>query len=135
MCNNFEQCQEAEQHQPECKGFQSIGSLAGRALTMELLSDIAFLHEIVLVLRCLSLRATNVTGWLNLTSLQSHLEMREETELGLRGEHVAKFVSQRFVNVLHQYTHLRVIKRLPKTMITEQIYDIAHDEIGFQMLE
>ena len=104
LCNN-EDCQEAEQHQPECKILQSIGPHGeGRSVSMELLSDIALLHEVVLVLRCLSLRDKNVSGWLNFTSLQSHLGMREDTELGTRAENVAKFIIQRFVKALKTFS-------------------------------
>ena len=95
MCNN-ESCQEAEQHQPECKSLYSVlPNGEGRKVSMSLLSDIALLNEVVLVLRCLNLRESNVSGWLNFTSLQSHLGMREETELGERAENVAKFILQR----------------------------------------
>ena len=96
MCNN-NACQEREQHQPECKSLCSLSPPGqGRNVSMLLLNDIALLHEVVLLLRCLSLRDSNVSGWLNLTSLQSHLEVREETELGERAENVAKFILERF---------------------------------------
>ena len=67
----------------------------GRKISMELLQDIALLNEVVLVLRCLSLRETDMMGWLSFTSLQSHLEMRIDTELGERAEAVAKFILER----------------------------------------
>ena len=67
---------------------RSLPMYEGRKISMELLQDIALLNEVVLVLRCLSLRETDMMGWLNFTSLQSHLEMRVETELGERAEAV-----------------------------------------------
>ena len=89
---------------------------------MDLLNDIPLLHEVVLVLRCLRLRDTNVFGWLNFTSLQSHLEMREETELGERAENVAKFILERsvlmylrniyIIHVFHQNTSKRFLSGL-----------------------
>ena len=99
LCNN-ESCQDSEQHQPECNFLCSVlPNGEGRKITMDLLNDIPLLHEVVLVLRCLRLRDTNVFGWLNFTSLQSHLEMREETELGERAENVAKFILERSVTM------------------------------------
>ena len=74
---------------------RSLPIYEGRKISMELLQDIALLNEVVLVLRCLSLRETDMMGWLNFTSLQSHLEMRVETELGERAEAVAKFILER----------------------------------------
>ena len=95
LCNN-EGCQESEQHQAECKTLCSLlPNGEGRKISMELLNDIAMLNEVVLILRCLRLRDNNVSGWLNFTSLQSHLDMREETELGERADNVAKFILQR----------------------------------------
>ena len=96
LCNNVE-CQESEQHQAECKTLCSLlPNGQGRKISMELLNDIALLNEVVLILRCLSLRDVNVSGWLNFTSLQSHLDMREETELGERAENAAKFILERY---------------------------------------
>ena len=74
---------------------RSLPMYEGRKISMELLQDIVLLNEVVLVLRCLSLRETNMMGWLNFTSLQSHLEMREGTELADRADAVAKFILQR----------------------------------------
>ena len=97
MCNNAEQCQESAQHRPECTVLSSLlPNGEGRKISMELLNDIPLLHEVILVLRCLSLREKDVVGWLNFTSLQSHLDMREETELGERAKNVAKFILQRY---------------------------------------
>lgn len=96
LCNN-EGCQESEQHQAECKTLCSLlPNGEGRKISMELLNDIPLLNEVVLILRCLGLRDNNVSGWLNFTSLQSHVDMREETELGERADNVAKFILQRF---------------------------------------
>ena len=102
LCNN-KSCEESLQHQPECKMLNSLPMYEGRKISMELLQDIAFLNEVVLVLRCLSLRETNMMGWLNFTSLQSHLEMRVETELGERADAVAKFILQRLYITFSQY--------------------------------
>ena len=42
--------------------------------------------------RCLSLRQTDFCKWLALTELESHIEMREGSELGDRGERVAEWI-------------------------------------------
>ena len=91
-----ESCQSSAQHQPECLAFQGLGYREGRDLSMSLLDDTAFLHEIVLVLRCLALRGSNFCLWLSLMELESHLEMREDSELGARGEKVALWITKYF---------------------------------------
>jgi len=86
------ECREKDQHKPECCAFQSLGHREGRDLSISLLDDIPFLNEIVIVLRCLSLRQTDFCKWLALTELESHIEMREGSELGDRGERVAEWI-------------------------------------------
>ena len=64
-----EPCQQAQQHQPECLAFRSLGTEAGRNLSMNLLSDIPTLHDTIMILRCLSLRQAPDDEWFKLNQV------------------------------------------------------------------
>ena len=64
-----EDCQKQPQHQPECAAFRSLGSEAGRNLSMSLLSDIPTLHDVVMILRCLNLRQAPDDEWFKLNQV------------------------------------------------------------------
>ena len=64
-----EDCQKQPQHQPECAAFRSLGSEAGRNLSMSLLSDIPTLHDVVMILRCLNLREAPDDEWFRLNQV------------------------------------------------------------------
>ena len=94
MCSD--ECQVAEQHLPECRAFQSMGVRGGRDLTLTLLDQPEFLHEIILVLRCLALRQSDTMKWMNLMELESHMEMREGSEMDERSEKVGLWICKHF---------------------------------------
>lgn len=64
-----ENCQKQPQHQPECAAFRSLGSEAGRNLSMSLLSDTPTLHDAVMILRCLNLRQAPDDEWFKLNQV------------------------------------------------------------------
>ena len=74
-----EQCQQSLPHRAECQAFQSLAN--GRQLSLELLSDIPTLLDIILILRCLSLRDAPNDEWFKLNQLQAFGEESPEDDI------------------------------------------------------
>ncbi|XP_059088067.1 SET domain-containing protein SmydA-8-like [Tigriopus californicus] len=75
MCSNVDLCQSNAVHQAECDILQH----AGRAISLTLLDDLAILHDVVLVIRLLSLRQDSCSSdWQAVAGMESHLEQRSQ---------------------------------------------------------
>jgi hypothetical protein len=94
-------CQDSKQHKSECTAFNSKGQAEGRALSLRLLDDIPTLLDVIMIIRCLSLRQGGNDEWFKLNQLQSSPEDDElvDPDLEEAAESAADIFADNFAHL------------------------------------